>query len=132
MRILGGLPVDRSGPHGFVHQAAQTIENAERLVVAVPPSGTRSRGEHWKSGFYWIAHEANVPVVCGYLDYARRRACLGHSFVPTGDVDADMDNVRAIYADVRGKYPELETPIRLKEEELGDSKHGQDAGPSQA
>jgi 1-acyl-sn-glycerol-3-phosphate acyltransferase len=128
MRFLGGLPVDRSAPRGLVQQAADMLKAADQLMIAVPPSGTRSFRDHWKSGFYWIAYEAQVPVVCGYLDYARKRACLGFTFVPTGDVKADMDKVRAFYADVKGKFPEQQSLIVLKEEKaLEDGEH---AGPA--
>lgn len=115
-RRLGGLPVDRRAPQGLVQQVADTLRAADKLVIAVPPSGTRSRAERWKSGFYWIAHTAQVPIVCGYLDFATRRASLGLTFVPTGDVRADMERVRAFYEGVRGKFPAQETPILLKEE----------------
>jgi 1-acyl-sn-glycerol-3-phosphate acyltransferase len=115
-RFLGGIPVDRSTPQGLVKQVADQLTAADKLVVAVPPSGTRSRREHWKSGFYWIAHTAQVPVVCGYLDYSRKRASLGFTFVPTGDVKADMDKVRAFYRDVKGARPDQQTPVLLKEE----------------
>jgi 1-acyl-sn-glycerol-3-phosphate acyltransferase len=116
MRLLGGIPVDRSSPQGTVKSVASQLLAAEQLVVAIPPSGTRSKRAAWKSGFYWIAHEAQLPVICGYLDYSRKRAGLGFHFVPSGDVVADMDRVRAFYADKRGKYPENESPILLKEE----------------
>jgi 1-acyl-sn-glycerol-3-phosphate acyltransferase len=116
MRLLGGVPIDRSSPQGMVKSASAKLRDASQLILAIPPSGSRSRKEHWKSGFYWIAYEAQVPIICGYLDYRRRRAGLGFSFVPTGDVVADMDRVRAFYADLRGKFPDQETPILLKEE----------------
>ncbi len=137
MRWMGGVPVDRSGAKGLVGAAAEMLEGANQLMIAVPPSGTRGKRDGWKSGFYWIAHTAQVPVICGYLDYSRRRACLGYSFVPTGDVDADMEKVRAFYASVRGKFPELESTIRLKAERLLEdhgapaSQDADDAGPAQ-
>lgn len=115
-RWLGGIPVDRTSPHGVVGQVADRLVAADKLFIAVPPSGTRARRDHWKSGFYWIAYTAQVPVICGYLDFTRRRANLGYTFVPTGDVKADMDKVRAFYDGVRGKFPEQQTPILLKEE----------------
>jgi 1-acyl-sn-glycerol-3-phosphate acyltransferase len=124
MRLLGGIPVDRSSPTGMVRSVASQLRKVDRLVVAIPPSGTRSKRAHWKSGFYWIAHEAQVPVVCGYLDYSRRRAGLGFHFVPSGDVAADMDRVRAFYADKRGKYPENESPVLLKEEHQAKTAEG--------
>lgn len=116
MRALGGIPVDRSAPRGQVKEVAAVFEPYERLMIAIPPAGTRKKRPHWKSGFYWIAHTAGVPIVCGYLDYGRRRACLGYNFLPTGDVLADMEKVRSFYADVRGKFPEAQTPVLLKEE----------------
>ena len=117
MRALGGVPVDRRAPGGLVKQVADQLRAADKLVIAVPPEGTRKYADGWKSGFYWIAHEAQVPVVCGYLDYKTRRACLGYTFVPTGDVKADMDKVRAFYAGIEGKYVDAMNPIRLKEED---------------
>ena len=58
-----------------------------------------------------------MPIVAGYLDYARRRACTGFVFEPTGDVSRDMDRLREFYAPIRGKYPELQSAVRLKEED---------------
>ena len=116
MRFLGGIPIDRSAPQGMVGAAAQTIRDSPSMLLAVPPSGTRSKRDHWKSGFYWIAKEAGVPILCGYLDYGRRVADLGMSFHPTGDVAADMDRIRAYYDGIRGRFPENETDIRLRDE----------------
>jgi 1-acyl-sn-glycerol-3-phosphate acyltransferase len=113
MRWLGGVPVDRRAPQGMVGQIAQRFRETDRLVLAIPPSGTRKRSTHWRSGFYHIAREAGVPIVCGYLDYARRRAGLGHILVPTGDLAADTAHLASFYADKRGKYPENETPVVL-------------------
>lgn len=116
MRWLGGVAVDRSAPKGQVQAVADLFSANERLILAVPPSGTRKRVEFWKSGFYWIAHTAQVPIVCAYLDYGRKRAGLGLTFVPSGDPAADMDRIREFYKDIRGKFPEAESPPRLKEE----------------
>jgi 1-acyl-sn-glycerol-3-phosphate acyltransferase len=116
MRLLGGVPVDRRAPGGLVKHVAETFGQHDKLLLAVPPSGTRSKRDRWKSGFYWIAHTAQIPVVCGYLDYGRKKACLGYTFVPTGDIKADMDKVRAFYAGVKGKYPADQNDIVLKEE----------------
>jgi 1-acyl-sn-glycerol-3-phosphate acyltransferase len=116
LRWLGGVPVDRRAPQGLVRTVAATLRDADRLALAIPPSGTRKRAASWKSGFYWIAVEAGVPIVCGYLDYRQRRAGLGHLVWPTGDPAADMAAIRAFYEDKRGKFPDQETPVVLKEE----------------
>jgi 1-acyl-sn-glycerol-3-phosphate acyltransferase len=121
MRALGGIAVDRSSPHGLVEQVVAELGRRERLILAIPPEGTRRRVEFWKSGFYYIALGASVPIGFGFLDHARRRCGVGGFLLPTGDVRADMDRVRAFYSRIRGRYPELESAIRLREEQLNDS-----------
>ena len=86
------------------------------LVLTVPPEGTRRYAPYWKSGFYHIARGANVPVVCGYLDYARKRGGFGAEVVLTGEISRDMDEFRAFYAGIQGRYPDDSGEIRLKEE----------------
>lgn len=116
MRSLGGIAIDRSSHHGVVGQTAEWLRNAETLVVLIAADGTRKKTEHWRSGFYWIALEAQVPIVCAYLDYSRKRACIGLSFMPTGDAKKDMDRIRDFYKGVHGKKPEQETPAWLVDE----------------
>jgi 1-acyl-sn-glycerol-3-phosphate acyltransferase len=118
MRGFGGIPVDRDRRGNLVEQAAAQLRDAESLFLVVPPSGTRSRAPYWKSGFYHIARAAGVPILCSYLDYPRKRGGIGLVFVP-GTLVGDMDRLRAFYRDIRGRYPDNETPIRLAEEDLG-------------
>ena len=63
---------------------------------------------------------ANVPICCGYLDYEKKEAGLGLSFQPSGDIAADMDRIRAFYADKKGKYPDKKSRIRMREEDAND------------
>lgn len=116
MRALGGIAVDRTQPHGVVEQMVDAFKQADQLVIMIAPSGTRKKMPHWKSGFYRIAHQANIPVVCGYLDFQKKEAHLGFSFVPTGNTKQDMDKVREYYKNVQAKYPEKTTPVKLAEE----------------
>ncbi len=119
MRGLGAVAVDRSRKTKMVDQMIEQFRQRDRFVLAIPPEGTRSRAEHWKSGFYHIARGADVPVVPGYLDYGRKRAGLGAAIPLTGDVRADMDKLRAFYAE-KNPTPHDPTkygPIRLREEE---------------
>ena len=88
------------------------------MVLGIPPEGTRSPRDNWKSGFYHIARAANVPVCLTLLDYEKRRACFGPTFYLTGDISADMDRVRRFYLDAQGKHPERFTFPVLKEEGL--------------
>lgn len=116
---LGAIGIDRSGAHHVVDQMVEAFKSTDRLVLVIPPEGTRKRTDYWKSGFYRIALGADVPVVPGYLDYARKRGGLGPALRMTGDVGADMDAIRAFYARVApvARYPENVGPIRLRDEE---------------
>jgi 1-acyl-sn-glycerol-3-phosphate acyltransferase len=120
-RALGGIAVDRRAPQNLVQTLAQRFAESERLVVAVPVEGTRKRQEYWKSGFYHIARAAGVPVVLGALDFVKKEATLGPAIFLTGDMKADMDKIRAFYADKVGKHPEWFGPVRLRDEEGGAS-----------
>jgi len=113
---LGGIPIVRDERGDRVHKLASLFDEHAGFVLGMPAEGTRGRAEHWKSGFYHIAQEAGVPIVCGYLDYERKRGGLGLVIEPTGDIHADMDRIRAFYADKVGKHPEKFGPVRLREE----------------
>lgn len=117
MRALGGIPVERGTPQQTVARIAREFEARDELLLGISPEGTRSGGDRWKSGFYHIAREARVPIGFGFLDFGRRRGGLGGILEPTGDLRADMDRVRAFYAGVRGKKPELQIEPRLKDED---------------
>jgi 1-acyl-sn-glycerol-3-phosphate acyltransferase len=116
-RSLGGIAVRRDRRSNLVKQMAELFREHPRLVLVVPAEGTRSRVEYWKSGFYHLAREARVPIVPSFLDYARRRGGFGPAIVPSNDMRADMDKIRAFYAGKLGKHPECFGPVRLREEE---------------
>ena len=104
MRWLGGIAVDRSQSTNLVSASASAIRAADgAMCLVVPPEGTRSKTRQWKTGFYWIAHEAGVPIVMAYMDYPRKLSGLGPVFQPTGNVDADMAAIKAWYAPFKGK-----------------------------
>ena len=107
MRWLGGIAVDRSRSNNLVSASALALQAADGPVqLVVPPEGTRGRTTHWKTGFYYIALEAGVPIVLAYMDYARKVSGLGPVFVPTGDIDADMAEIKRFYAGVQGRRPQ--------------------------
>jgi 1-acyl-sn-glycerol-3-phosphate acyltransferase len=111
LRALGGVPIDRSARHGVVDAAIDRFAVSAELALAVPPEGTRGKAPHWKGGFYHIARGAGVPIVLGYIDYARKVAGLGPAFMPTGDIDADFAYFREFYSKVAAKNPENVGPI---------------------
>ncbi len=118
MRALGGVSVVRGKNANQVDAIARAIRDQEDGVyVVIAPSGTRSKRDHWKSGFYRIAEQADVPMLLGFLDYEGKRGGLGPALQPTGDVKADMEAIRAFYADKFGKFRERMSDVRLREEE---------------
>jgi 1-acyl-sn-glycerol-3-phosphate acyltransferase len=115
--LIGAVPVDRARPEGTVDRLAAEFRARERMVLAIPPEGTRSRRDYWKSGFRRVAQAAGVPVCLAVLDYRRKQAGFGPGFEMTDSVQADMDRVRAFYAGATGKLPADFTPPRLREED---------------
>ena len=104
MMWLGGIPVDRSQSNNLVAASSAAIMNAMGpLQLIVPPEGTRSGTRYWKTGFYYIAAGAGVPIMMAYLDYDKKIGGLGPMFQTTGDIDADMLTIKAFYAGIKGK-----------------------------
>lgn len=103
LRRLGVIPVDRSSPHGTVEQAVQMIRGSERIWYALTPEGTRKRVERWKSGFWKIAHEAQVPILPAYFHYPDKVIGIGPPFATSGDQHADMRALREWYRPWQGK-----------------------------
>ncbi len=106
MKWLGGIPVDRSRATNLVEQTVQQYRENPELIVLVPPEGTRSKVKEWKTGFYRIAVNAQVPVLLGYVDAAKKEGGLADFFYPTGNLEEDMPKIRAFYADKVGINPE--------------------------
>jgi 1-acyl-sn-glycerol-3-phosphate acyltransferase len=104
MMWLGGIPVHRESANNLVAASVQAIKAADGpLQLVVPPEGTRSKVRYWKSGFYYIATGAGVPIVLAYMDYERKISGLGPVFHPSGDLEADMVRIQAFYAPFKGK-----------------------------
>ncbi len=115
MRGLGGIAVDRKNAAGVVDAVVAKARATDRFLLVVTPEGTR-QGNGWRSGFYRIAMAAGLPVTLGFADGSTKSAGLGETLTLTGDVEADMDKVRAFYADKSGVHPEYRTEPRLQDE----------------
>lgn len=102
---LGGIPIDRSKTNNVVSQSIEQLSKNEKLILTVPPAGTRKRVLNWKTGFYHIANGAGVPIAMGFLDYKKKVGGIGSVLQPTGDIEADMQIIRSFYRDISGKYP---------------------------
>lgn len=105
MRWFGGIPVNREAPQGLVPQVVEAIERADEVFLAITPAGTRSSTKPWKSGFYNIAVAARVPILPVIFDGPSRAIRLLPPFQPSGDYEADLPKLLALYAGVRGLKP---------------------------
>lgn len=114
MRWLGGVPVNRRSNNNFVQQLVDTFNRMERLALAIAPEGTRTRTEYWKTGFYYIALGAQVPVALGYIDYPTRTVGIGPSFRPSGDIQADFKLIQEFYSTKKGKFPHKQGEIKIR------------------
>jgi 1-acyl-sn-glycerol-3-phosphate acyltransferase len=96
---MGGIAVDRSQANNVVDEMANVIRAADTFQLVITPEGTRKDVVRWKSGFYHIAVAAGVPLVLAFIDYKRRRVGIAGTFQPTGDYDADLAAIQALYAE---------------------------------
>lgn len=117
MRWVGGVPVDRRNPRGVVGQMIERMQaakaNDEFFWLAVAPEGTRSYSDHWRTGFYQVALNAQVPLGLAYLDFEERVVGLDAFIRLSGDAQADMTAIEAQLGHRRGRNPGLAAPVRL-------------------
>ena len=113
MRSLGALPVNRRERTNMVDQIAAKFDEYDDLIIGISPEGTRNKTSRWRTGFYYIALKAKVPIVMAYLDYENKVCGLGPSLYPTGDIHADFRIIRDFYSGVVGKYPQKQGEIIL-------------------
>jgi 1-acyl-sn-glycerol-3-phosphate acyltransferase len=115
-RRLGGIPVRRDRSSNFVSQIIEAFDHSKRLIIAIAPEGTRSKIAYWKTGFYYMALGAKVPLVLGFIDYGRRQVGVGPFFYPSGNIRSDFCRLRDFYADITGLYPEKQGAIEISSE----------------
>ncbi len=111
---LGGIPVNRRKSTGFVGGLVEAFERSESLYLAIAPEGTRSKTDHWKSGFYRVALAAGVPLGLAFIDYPRREVGIETWLTLSGNEAEDLARIRAHYADRRGRKPANEGTIRFR------------------
>jgi len=107
---LGGIPINRSRRRNTVEQTIDVFNESDELVIIIPPEAARAKKAYWKSGFYYIALGARVPVVLGFMDYEKKVGGFGPTLMMTGNVEADLQKFRDYYATITAKHPERVTP----------------------
>ncbi|MBR1840107.1 MAG: 1-acyl-sn-glycerol-3-phosphate acyltransferase [Prevotella sp.] len=105
-RHYGGIPVYRNKNTSMTDSLAKAAEEADVFRLCITPEGTRSRNPHWRKGFYFIALKAEMPVLLYGLDYERKLIQCTETFVPTGDVERDMQEIKKYYVNFKGRHPE--------------------------
>lgn len=120
VKAIGGIPVDREHPGHLVDRIISLAESQDHFVLVITPKGTRSVRPYWKSGFYRIAMEADLPIVPGFIDGARRRYGWGEPMRLTGNRRNDMDKIRNFYSGLVGIHPENTCVPRLRDEDPED------------
>ena len=136
MRKCGGIPIDRANVKKFPVFAAEYIKKQDKIAFLISPEGTRKLNPNWKRGFYFIAQEAGVPIVPGYLDFRTKRGGVLPTFFPTGDYEKDLAELEKNYYGMRGKIQLGRQAIRFpgmvggegEEREEGVGRRGLDEG----
>jgi len=106
LRALGGYPVDRSKRTNFVDAVVDIFNREESFNLCITPEGTRKYAEKWKSGFYYIAMKANVPIIMIGFDYKKKEVQIQPPFTPTGNFELDMEFIKGYFRGVTDRVPE--------------------------
>ncbi len=114
MRLLGGISVDRRKSTNFVQQIAEAFDEADKMALGIAPEGTRSRSKYWKSGFYYIARESEVPIVCGFVDWENKRGGLGPVIDASRPKAEVLEELQDFYDDIQGRRPEQYTRPKFR------------------
>ena len=110
-RWCGGVPVDRSKHHGLVEQTVCAIQASDHFQLVITPEGTRKKVGHWKQGFYYIAEQAGIPIVAGFVDSRTKTCGIGPTFTLTDGMEADIKTIQAFFKDKVGINPELTSTL---------------------
>ena len=121
-RAIGGEPVNRSKAENVVDQIVAKFNEKQHMHFALSPEGTRSKKDHWKTGFYRVAVKAGVPIQLVYLDTTTKEVGFGPILEPCGDMQRDFEWLAEFYRDKKGFRPELLSDIRANSEKSTDVK----------
>jgi 1-acyl-sn-glycerol-3-phosphate acyltransferase len=106
LRRLGGVPIYQHGSHNLVSQLVESFNKNDRMMVTLFPEGTRKKVEKWKTGFWYIASQAGIPIQLVSFDYEKRIVECGPVIIPSNNIEADMKTIQEFYKNVQARYPE--------------------------
>jgi len=105
LKLLGGIPVDRSNNKHLAQQLVNRFNDSDELVLVIAPEGTRKKVKRWKRGFHYIARAADIPIVFSFVDYKTRKMGIGDILYPTDDYKADLEIIKDFYRGMEGRNP---------------------------
>ena len=124
LRATGAVGIDRKASHDTVEWAIGEYAKRDRFALAIPPEGTRKKTSHWRTGFYWISHGANVPMKIVLLDYGKKQVNFGVPLIhATGDIEADMEKIWVHVRTIRGLHPEKQGDLKLRPSAIKHAEH---------
>lgn len=103
---MGGVPVDRKRSSNVVNKMVNLFNTNSHFVLVITPEGTRSKVKNWKKGFYYIAREANVPVVTSYIDYKKKEIGISDPYFLGDDYQSELKKIKDFVRNVTPKHPE--------------------------
>jgi len=104
-KALGALPVNRKIRTSVSDQMVEQFNLKNHFQLVISPEGTRKKNSHWKTGFYYIAMNAGVPITLAYIDYSKKEVGVKTIFYPTGDTNSDIEKIKSYYSDVQARHP---------------------------
>ncbi len=113
LKKVGGIPIDRRQKNNFVDTIVEEMNRSEEFVITLTPEGTRSRAERWKTGFYFIAKKANVPVALGYIDYEKKHVGIAGYYYPSDNLENDLKMLSEFYEGKVGKKPQHHSEVKF-------------------
>ena len=99
-RILGGVPVDRNSKKDTVSSIVEIFNERKKFKLAIAPEGTRKKVKKWKTGFYYIALKAKIPIIPVAFDYSNKNVIVHSLFYPSGNIEEDFKKLYKKYKNV--------------------------------
>jgi len=111
-KSIGGAPLDRRGGKNLVDSIVDIFNSRTIFRLGIAPEGTRKKVTELRTGFYYIALKANVPIIPVAFDFGNKEVKIGTPIYPTGDIKTDMKKYESFYYGVKGKYPERQYQVK--------------------
>tara|TARA_R110000868_G_scaffold45453_3_gene150947 strand:+ start:5267 stop:5806 length:540 start_codon:yes stop_codon:yes gene_type:complete len=102
----GGAPIDRSKINNSVNSIVKLFSERQKFRLALSPEGTRKKVKEWKTGFYFIAKTANVPIVMVAFNFDKKQIKISNPYYTSDNKEADFKIFKSFFKGIIGKIPE--------------------------